>query len=152
MTEAPPGDSTLVIDWNRLHRDTRLLSRRLRSAGPFKGIIAVPRGGLIPAALVACDLGLRLVDTVCVASYDERIQRADDPEILKAVAGDGEGWLVIDDLVDTGNTFRRLRQMLPAAYFATVYAKPQGAALADLTVCPVEQAVWLIFPWDTEPS
>ena len=47
-------------------------------------------------------------------------------QVLKGVAGDGDGYLLIDDLVDTGRTAQAVRQLLPKAYFATLYAKPAG--------------------------
>ena len=127
------------------------MSQKLRSKGPFKGIIAVARGGLVPAAIVARELDIRLVDTVCVSSYDDTVQR-DDLLILKPVEGDGTGWLVIDDLVDSGKTFRQLRKMLPKAHYATVYVKPIGQDTVDTTVIPIDQEIWLVFPWDEDPA
>lgn len=141
--------STVVISWDDLHRDVRSLARQLARRGPFRGIIAVARGGLIPAGLIARYLELRFVDTVCVASYADRVQG--EPRVVKELDGDGDGWLVIDDLVDSGVTARIVRRMLPRAHYATVYAKPQGRPLVDTHVVDVDQHVWLIFPWDTEP-
>ena len=61
-------------------------------------------------------------------------------------AGNGEGWLIVqDDLVDTGETAKALRQMLPKAHFATAYAKPAGRPLVDTFVTEVSQALDL-FP------
>jgi xanthine phosphoribosyltransferase len=68
------------------------------------------------------------------------------PEVAKH--GDGKGVLVIDDLVDTGATARVVREMLPHAHFATVYAKPQGRPLVDTFVTEVSQDTWIYFPWD----
>jgi xanthine phosphoribosyltransferase len=87
---------------------------------------------------------------VCIASYDERTQR--DLHVLKPIAGDGEGFLIIDDLVDTGDTARAVREMLPKAHFATVYAKPAGRPLVDTYVTEVSQDTWILFPWDIEPQ
>ena len=70
--------------------------------------------------------------------------------VLKQVAGDGEGALLVDDLVDTGRTARTVREMLPEAFFATVYAKPEGRPLVDLFLTEVSQDTWIHFPWDTE--
>ena len=52
-----------------LHRDARYLSSVLHRKGDWTGIIAITRGGLVPAALVARELEIRLIDTVCVVSY-----------------------------------------------------------------------------------
>jgi xanthine phosphoribosyltransferase len=70
--------------------------------------------------------------------------------MLKDVAGDGTGCLVVDDLADTGNTIRAVREMLPKAHVATVYAKPEGAPMVDTMAVAVEQSVWLVFPWDEQ--
>ena len=110
------------------------------------------RGGLVPAAIIARELELRLIDTVCVSSYDHQNQR--ESMVLKGVegsgAGDGEGWLIIDDLVDTGKTAIIVRKMLPKAHFATVYAKPAGRPLVDTFITEVSQDTWIHFPWDIE--
>ncbi|HXP96818.1 MAG TPA: xanthine phosphoribosyltransferase [Telmatospirillum sp.] len=145
------GNAAIKIGWDALHRDSVILSQKLRTKGPFKGIIAVARGGLVPAAIVARELDIRLVDTVCVSSYDDTVQR-DDMLVLKPVEGDGTGWLVIDDLVDSGKTFRQLRKMLPKAHYATVYVKPVGQETVDTTVIPIDQEIWLVFPWDDDPA
>ena len=110
------------VSWEELHRTSKALAWRLLELGPFTGIIAVTRGGLVPAAIVARELEVRLIETACLASY--QAQERGEVEVMKApeMAGDGEGWLIIDDLVDTGETGKMLRQLLPKAHFATVYA------------------------------
>jgi len=135
------------VTWEELHRDTRALAWRLSAIGPFRGVVGVARGGLVPAAIVARELELRLVETVCISSYDDRAQR--EPVVLKALEGcDGEDMLIVDDLVDTGITARIVRAMLPRAHFATVYAKPAGRPMVDTTVTQVSQDTWIVFPWD----
>ena len=140
------------LGWEELHRDTRTLARQLLADNryPWRGIISIARGGLIPGAILARELDLRVVDTLCIASYDHDQQQP--PAILKQVDGDGAGYLLVDDLVDTGNTARIARQLLPAATFVTVYAKPAGQALTEYHVRSFPQDTWLHFPWDTESS
>ena len=141
-------DRSFPVSWTELHRDTRALAWRLAELGPFDAIVAIPRGGLVPAAIVARELGIRRVETVCIASYDDRTQH--EPQILTRLDGDGSGMLVVDDLVDTGVTARIVRGMLPKAHFATVYAKPAGLPLVDTFVTQVGQDTWIVFPWDDE--
>ena len=150
-----PYRDDIVISWPELHRDTRLLCHELVEKGPFKGIIAIARGGMIPAALVARELEIRLLDTICASSYDESAEAGaqitrSDVKILKGVGHDGEGYLLIDDLVDTGNTARVIRKLLPKAYFATLYAKPMGRQVVDLCVKEFSQDKWIYFPWDID--
>jgi xanthine phosphoribosyltransferase len=138
------------VTWEELHRNAKALAWRLIEKGPWKGIVAITRGGLVPAAIVARELEVRLIDTICIASYDDRNQG--QLSILKGVAGDGTGWLIIDDLVDTGKTAKTVRDMLPKAHFATVYAKPAGRPLVDTFITEVSQDTWILFPWDIEPQ
>ena len=146
------GVQYLTIGWEQLHRDGKALARRLVGLGPFRGIVAITRGGLIPTAIVARELELRVVETVSVVTYDEEQRGA--PQLVKppAAAGDGTGWLLVDDLVDTGTTAQFVRALLPRAHFATLYAKPQGRPLVDSFITEVPQDTWVLFPWDTEPQ
>lgn len=140
---------TYPISWDQLHRDSKALAWRLLSIKNIKGIIAITRGGLVPAAVIARELDIRLVDTICVSSYDWKNQKG-EANILKSFDGDGEGWLLIDDLVDTGRTAKVVKEIVPKAHFATVYAKPAGRPLVDTFITEVSQDTWILFPWDTE--
>jgi xanthine phosphoribosyltransferase len=150
-----PYQDEIIISWPELHRDARYLSGQLNRAGDWKGILAITRGGLIPAALVARELDIRLIDTVCVVSYTAAAAGAEaktqgELRWLKEVEGDGSDWLLIDDLVDTGKTARAVRERLPRAHFATLYAKPLGRPLVDTFVKEFEQHKWVYFPWDID--
>lgn len=147
-----PYTRDIFISWDELHRDTRELCRELLESGrKFESVVAVTRGGLIPAAIVARELEIRLVDTICVVSYrgNEAQDRA-DAELIKVPDGDGSGALLVDDLVDTGGTARAIRDALPNAFFATVYAKPDGKPMTDMCIREIPQTTWVRFPWDTE--
>ncbi len=146
--------SGLIVSWDDVHRDARALVRRLIPLGPWKGIIALTRGGLVPAAIVAREMEIRVIDTLCIATYDE--QKLEKVNVLKspegALASGGDGWLLIDDLVDTGTTLQAARKLLPKAHFATVYGKPKGLPLVDTCLHEVPQSQWVYFPWDLGPS
>src|SRR6201996_6437526 len=133
------------VSWTELHRDARALAWRLADLGPFKGLVAITRGGLVPAAIVARELNLRLIDTVCCSTYD-RMERGTKVELLKGASAQqdrGEGWLIVDDLVDTGVTARAVRALMPQAHFAAVYAKPAGRAVIDTYITEVSPDTWL---------
>ncbi len=139
---------TFPISWEQLHRDSKALAWRLVDMKPWKGIVAITRGGLVPASIIARELEIRLVDTVCVSSYD--FKDMGESKILKSVDIDDNDWLLIDDLVDTGRTAGIVRDMLPRAHFATVYAKPEGRPWSTPIITEVSQDTWILFPWDTE--
>jgi xanthine phosphoribosyltransferase len=143
------------VSWDQFHRDARALAWRLNGAGPFHALVAVTRGGMVPAALVAREIGMRVIDTLCVSSYDHTIQGK--AQVLKHISdavaklggGTGKGLLVVDDLVDTGTTARIVRDLMPDAHIAAVYAKPMGKPLVDTFVTEVSQDTWIFFPWET---
>ena len=157
MAEAQTAQAkAFPVSWDQFHRDARALAWRLSGVGPFEAIVCVTRGGLVPAAIVAREMDIRLIETICVASYHE-YQTQGQISVLKGVAdsimkiggGEGQGVLIVDDLVDTGKTAKIVRDMLPKAHFATVYAKPMGRPMVDTFITEVSQDTWIYFPWDT---
>ena len=154
MTDRLPHEKGFHVSWDQIHRDSRALAWRLDGRGPedgaWRAIVAITRGGMAPAIIIAREVGVRTVETICVKSYDHQ-ERA-DAQVLKApddaLMGDGDGILVIDDLVDTGKTLELCRQRYPKAHFATVYAKPHGEPMVDTFITGVSQDTWIFFPWD----
>ena len=147
-------DKAFPVSWDQFHRDARALAWRLASAsnGPWKAIVCITRGGLVPAAIISRELGIRVIETVSVASYHDYASQGELAilkEVTPALLEDGgKGVLIIDDLTDTGKTAGVVRAMLPNAHFATVYAKPKGRPLVDTYVTEVSQDTWIYFPWD----
>jgi xanthine phosphoribosyltransferase len=144
-------EKAFPVSWDQFHRDARALAWRLSGQGGWDAIVCVTRGGLVPAAIVARELGIRVIETVCIASY-HAYKEPGEPAVLKGVSpqllDSGAGVLIVDDLVDTGRTARIVRELLPRAHFATVYAKPLGRALVDTFITEVSQDTWIYFPWD----
>ncbi len=150
-----PAQKSFPVSWDQFHRDSRALAWRLNGEGPFEALVAITRGGLVPAAIVARELNIRAVDCVAVKSYDH--QNQGEIRVLKPISKDvldvaknGGKVLIIDDLVDTGATARAVRDMLPGAHFATVYAKPKGREMVDTFITEVSQDTWIYFPWDLD--
>jgi xanthine phosphoribosyltransferase len=146
-------EKAFPVSWDQFHRDARALAWRLAGLNrPFKGIVCITRGGLVPAAIISRELNIRLIETVCIASYHDYVNQG-DMNVLKGIAAPllekgGEGILVVDDLTDTGKTAAEVRAMLPNAHFAAVYAKPKGVPMIDTFVTEVSQDTWIYFPWD----
>ena len=154
MTEVLPHEKGFHVSWDQLHRDARALAWRLDGKGPddgaWKAVVGITRGGLVPAAIVARELDIRVVDTISVKSYSHQTQR--EAMVTKQpqadLMGDGTGILVVDDLVDSGKTLELVRKLFPKAHFATVYAKPKGREQVDTFITEVSQDTWIFFPWD----
>ncbi|WP_417525894.1 xanthine phosphoribosyltransferase [Marinovum sp.] len=154
MSDRLPHEKGFHVSWDQLHRDARALAWRLDGHGPddgaWRAVVAITRGGMAPAMIVARELGIRIVDTISVKSYNHQEQTA--PKVIKSpdmdVVGDGTGVLVIDDLVDTGKTIETVRSHMPKAHIATVYAKPMGRPQVHSFITEVSQDTWIFFPWD----
>jgi xanthine phosphoribosyltransferase len=149
MGTADRHQDVITLTWAQLHRDVRSLAVQLARHAPFKGIVAVARGGLVPAGILARECNIRLVETVCIRSCEEQIY-APEARVLKTFSQDaGLGWLAVDDMAATGRTAALLRAMLPQAHIAAVYAKEQGMAHIDSFAVKARQDSWLLFPWDS---
>lgn len=152
---ARPNTSIVTVGWDAIHGDLRALAQRLTEKNTehdcWQGIVAVTRGGLVPAAILARELDIRLIETVCITSYQGTTPGP--VEILKppdhALASQGMGWLLIDDIIDTGATVRAIRKLLPKAFFATLYAKANTKDLVDLHLHEAGLNDWIEFPWET---
>lgn len=90
-------------------------------------VAGVPRGGLIPAALVATTLDAQLID---LGDLEE--------------AGH-DNVLVVDDLVDSGTTAQRLLDQ-GVRFFDALYRKPHTPA--TFAASAIEYDAWLVFPWE----
>jgi xanthine phosphoribosyltransferase len=158
--ERLPHEKGFHVSWDQIHRDARALAWRLDGKGPgedgtWKAVVGITRGGLVPAMIVSRELDIRVVDTISVKSYHSGGGKADqrrEAQVIKApneaLMGDGEGILIVDDLVDSGKTLELIRSLYPKAHFATVYAKPHGKPQVDSYITEVSQDTWIFFPWD----
>lgn len=146
-------EKAFPVSWDQFHRDCRALAWKISGLRKeWHAIVAITRGGLVPAAIICRELNIRLIETVCIASYHdyskqgELVVKKGISEIL--TKNGGAGVLIIDDLADTGKTAAIVRKIIPKAHFATLYAKPQGKPQIDSYITEVSQDTWIYFPWD----
>lgn len=147
---ADTAEQKQIFTWQDIENDCRALAEMLRKSGPMLGLIGIARGGLVPTSLLSYLLDVRNVKTVAVTSYFGRRQVT--AEILGSVdeIKDGEGWVFIDDLAETGQTAKLIRRRYPKARFAVLYTKPDGQAYTDYFVKLLRQNVWVEYPWEKE--
>ncbi len=136
------------ISWDDFHRDVKELSVSLKNKRAFNRIIAISRGGLLPAGILAYELDIRNVDSLNIVSYDGSAGRKDeDVEIKNSFENVDAQTLIVDDLADSGRTLKILRQKYPQAFLAVVYAKPSGRDIPDMYSRALPDN-WVVFPWD----
>jgi xanthine phosphoribosyltransferase len=145
----------LYVNWLDFHYDTKNLAKQLSNLRSWQGIIAITRGGLVPAAVLASALDIRFIDTICLSSYSND-HRQDDMYVIKTAQQTtqekGKDLIVVDDLVDSGRTLSLVRAMLPDAYYVSVYAKPAGKKYVDTFSVAVDQNTWIVFPWEADTN
>lgn len=138
------------LTWADIERDTLALIKDL-PRDRYDGILAVTRGGLIPAGMISQHLDITVIETIGLVSYHGQAQTAvkvtKSPKIPE---DDHHKWLIVDELVDTGATVNYLRQHFPNSDIAAVYAKPKGHGIADYTGIEFDESRWLVFPWETD--
>ena len=110
------------------------------------------RNILFGCAIHATGTGGKVMETLINDGYFVGVLDVTTTELSDELVGGDKGWLIIDDLVDTGQTGRIVRESRPKAHFATVYAKPAGREIVDTFITEVSQDTWILFPWDTAPQ
>lgn len=140
-----------TLTWSQFDADTKELGVKLKALNKkWTTIVAIARGGLVPASILAHVFSIRHIDTVCVDSYDDETLQNHSMKVLKDFKSHSDEILVVDDLVDYGKTFQLVREMLPNAHFASVYAKPTGVPSTDTYVKLFTHDTWLVFPWEDQ--
>ncbi len=140
----------IYISWEDFHQHTKALCQKIKTRGTYNKIVAVSRGGLIPAGIIAYELDIRNNEAINFSSYDNNEQRKDEDIKFEAHIGEVDAkTLIVDDLSDSGRTFQVLRKYYPQATFVTVYAKQKGAQQVDIYAEDMPDE-WIVFPWDVE--
>ncbi len=140
----------IYISWNEFHQDVKTLCEKIRKSGEYDKIVAISRGGLIPAGIIAYELNIRNSAVINIATYvgasHLKMDEVDKPEYVGRV---DEKTLIIDDLSDSGQTFRVMRRQFPRGKYVTVYAKEKGKSEVDIYAKDIPDN-WVVFPWDVE--
>ena len=138
----------LYIEWKEFHQDVKDVCEKIKSAGTFNKIVAISRGGLLPAGIIAYELDIRNCHSINIATYvGEEHRKLDRLENLEDVGQIDEKTLVVDDLADSGQTFHLLRKEFPHAVYVSIYSKAAGRKEVDIYARELPDQ-WIVFPWD----
>ena len=138
------------MSWNEIHSAARVIYESLRETFAPTAILAVTRGGLIPAALFAYFFDVKKISVVGM----ERLGTEDGGRYVHRLNDfpsyseeEQETLLIVDDVADTGITAEVVRQFYPKAKIVTLSAKPAGRDKVDRYSILVPQNTWIVFPW-----
>src|SRR5687768_10768882 len=120
--------ATTDVGWAEVERLADLLAGAVRAAGvAYERVVGVARGGLVPAALVAVRLGVRRVESVQVRHYDGALRSAEPRIVGEPPRSEPSPTLVVDDVYESGGTYRALEAVLPGATFGALVIKGPAA-------------------------
>ncbi|MDR2008029.1 MAG: xanthine phosphoribosyltransferase [Alphaproteobacteria bacterium] len=145
----------VYITWEQFFEDSKELSKRIKEMNlNIKGIVCITRGGLAPTAIVSSQLNIRKIETFSIKTYSDSAAQESSYEILttplEALADKGEGWIIVDELVDTGNTAEYILEQLPLAKFFVLYSKIPNHKSITKYIKDFDKSIWLCLPWELE--
>lgn len=117
---------------------------------PWKGILAVTRGGLVPAGILSQTLDIRRIEVINMKSYEDKQQSHLEVLNQPHLEGDEENWIIVDDLSDSGKTLKHIKDLYPKAFYAVLLVKPNGKEVPDLFSQEFPQDIWIHFPWEPQ--
>lgn len=137
----------LILSYDDVEKACLALAQKIRAEQiPVRRIVAITRGGMLPACILAQYLNIREIHALAIASYDEKGHHAISEKVLPDVP-DSDTTLFVDDLVDSGQTAAYVAKNWPHARFCAPFTKLSGALSAQ----NVPADAWVIFPWETKP-
>jgi len=140
---------TYNYNWEDLKQDSKNLANKIWKRR-FKFILAITKWGLIPSYLVANELWIKVVKTICLSSYKNKglqwpmvhhkinwfMENIENPK----------DWLIIDDLSDTWYTLEYIKQEYPSVHTAVLLQKKTGWIKANFFAREVDN-IWIKFPY-----
>lgn len=166
-TPAPPGERE-TLTWDGFGRASRALARTIVGSGWRPDlIVAIARGGLLPAGAIAYAMGVKAIGTVNVQFYTDVGRTLPEPVLLPPLMDvsslHDKRVLVVDDVADSGRTLHLVMKLIrergmslegaPAvpveARCAVIYVKP--TSVIDPDYVWRRTAKWINFPWSTLP-
>lgn len=145
------------IHWSEIdHLLNRLSYQIMNSDRTFKQVVGIAHGGLAISKKIASTLGLPHKRVLISHWSDDTFHP--DPIIrgMDFSIKDGkfdpfiENSLIVDDLADSGSTFRLFREMSGKNSYAALYWKP-GTSPIDF-YAEEKPDTWLVFPWEDDYS
>lgn len=147
----------LYISYQQMEEDCKNLAERVSKLEPkITKIVAITRGGMYPALMLAQYLNIKNIDTICLKSYTDDNKRGQIEVISDTF---NEKWndpsvLFIDDLFDSGNTISYIGKKFKKALKATIYYKNKSNR-RNLSWLSFFQVIvpdtWLVFPFEKDP-
>jgi hypoxanthine phosphoribosyltransferase len=155
---APPLPDREVLGWLEFGDSSRSLARDVLESGFVPDfVIAIARGGLLPAGALAYAIGTKSCGSLNVEFYSDVDTTLPEPVILPPMLDNtaliGKNILLVDDVADSGRTLALVVDMLErvgvTVKTATLYFKPRSVITPDFYWKKTDR--WIVFPWSAHP-
>jgi hypothetical protein len=140
------------LSWQQFYKDCLFLGEKIKSKKEkIDKIIAISRGGLVPARIISDYLSLP-ISNIVISSYTN-LKQLKEPEVIEVANMDlkDKNILIIDDVSDTGKTFIRAlkhfaNEKTKKILTASPYIKPKTQFIPDFYHKSID--AWIVFPYD----
>lgn len=142
------------LSWEEVKEMCLTLKRKCdQHRSSWKGLLIVTRGGLVPGAFLSQFMNIKTIRVIGVASYAHakqgKLKKFYHPQ---DITDGGKGWLVVDEICDTGETLKYIRTLYPHAFYASMVVKPKGKRQVDVYASESDQDTFIVFPWEKESA
>ena len=166
-TDATTSPDREELTWELFGTASRELSAQVVASGWVPDlIIAVARGGLIPAGAISYAIGVKAMGSMNVEFYTGIGETLAEPVVLPPLMDaselPGKKVLVVDDVADSGKTLKMVMELLRheslqlggasvpvEARSACIYLKPRSVHRPDYVWRETDK--WINFPWSVAP-
>ncbi|MDO5730550.1 phosphoribosyltransferase [Corynebacterium sphenisci] len=147
-----------ILTWSGFGDAQEELAQQVVDSGFTPDIIvAVARGGLLPAGALSYSMGVKLSDAINVEFYTDVAETLPDPVLLEPLldvdAIREKRILVVDDVADSGRTLHLVLELLAGhgaeVRSAVLYAKSRSEVSPDYVWRRTDE--WIVFPWSAKP-
>lgn len=141
-------ENKIYISWEKFEKDIKTLCTMLqKDATKFNKLAVIANGALIPAYYVKRNFMIAEIDVMSLVSYRFE-KKLPKPQVIphSKKKDTRKNWLIIDDLVDTGDSFNIVKEYFPHSRTACLYRKPHSP---EVDYFVEELDGWIVFPWET---
>ena len=146
----------ILLGWDDIaYASNKVAEGIKKSAFAPDTIIAIGRGGWVPAINIANALDIKVIYNYSVSSYNDNNVKDGNFHIFQKPDTDlliNANVLVVDDISDTGDTLNYITHHLIADGVkhktATLYEKVHTKFIPDYVYLGYNSDTWIVFPWE----